>query len=48
MLVEALIIIAGLIVIACAFKLAAWEEWDDYRRLSRKAHRNLMDQTGGW
>ncbi len=47
-IIELAIIAAGGAVIWFAFKLARWEEDDDYRRLERKAHRNLMDQTGGW
>lgn len=37
----ALAVIALLIVLACE-RYAAWREHDHYRRLTRKAHRNLQ------
>ncbi len=46
--IELGIIAAGALIMWGAFKLAAWEEWDDYRRLERRAHRNLLSQTGEW
>ncbi len=44
--IEMLIIIVAIPILVLAFKLAAWEENDDYRRLERKAHLNLMRQSG--
>lgn len=39
--IEALIVLAGLIIICLAYALASWEQWDEYRRLERQAHLNL-------
>jgi hypothetical protein len=44
--IEIALIAAALPVLWLAFRLAAWEEWDDYRRLERKAHLNLQKQCG--
>ncbi len=47
-IVEIALIVAAIPILWLAFKYAAWEEWDDYRRLERRAHRNLLSQTGEW
>ncbi len=46
--IEIALILAAAPILWAAFKLAAWEEWDDYRRLERRAHLNLMQQSGEW
>ncbi len=43
-----LIAIPALLVLLAAFLYADWEEWDDYRRLERRAHLNLHRQSGEW
>ncbi len=43
-----LIALIGFLVLLLAWLYAEWEEWDDYRRLERRAHRNLMSQGGKW
>ncbi len=45
-IVEIALIVAAIPILWLAFRYAAWEEFDDYRRLERKAHRNLMAQSG--
>ncbi len=44
--IEIGLIAIGALVMWFAFALARWEEDDDYRRLERKAHLNLMRQSG--
>lgn len=39
---------AGLLIILAAYVYQEWAAWDDYRRLSRRAHLNLMKQSGEW
>ena len=36
-----LVVIAGLLILAGAFKYARWEEWNDRRKRERRAHINL-------
>jgi hypothetical protein len=43
-----LIAVPALIILLCAFIYAEWEEFDDYRRLERRAHLNLLRQGGEW
>ncbi len=47
-IIEIALIIAAIPILWAAFAYARWEEFDDYRRLERKAHRNLMRQGGDW
>lgn len=37
----------GLLVLLAAWLYAEWARWDDYRRLERRAHRNLQKMGGG-
>ena len=43
-----LIAVPALILLLGAFLYAEWEEFDDYRRLERRAHLNLQRSSGEW
>ena len=40
--IDVILIVAALALLLVLERYAAWREWDRYRRLSRRAHRNIV------